>query len=109
MALMDNMATDRDTCLVSAMGEGGHVRSTEARDPMWLVGIVGLAMVYVGTQAILMAMAWWPLALVLGAVLLLPAWRMHPGKNARALRLILWGLAAASLVVGAFLGVASEF
>ncbi|HEY6935478.1 MAG TPA: hypothetical protein VI452_18960 [Marmoricola sp.] len=84
------------------------MRSTDARDPMWLVGIVGLAMVAVGTQAILMATAWWPLALVLGVVLLLPAWRMHPSENARALRMILWGLAAASLVMGVFLGVATE-
>lgn len=81
--------------------------STEARDPMWLVGIVGLAMIWVGTKAILMTMAWWPAALALGAVLLVPAWRMHPSKNARSLRVILLGLAASSLAMGSFLGIAS--
>jgi uncharacterized membrane protein HdeD (DUF308 family) len=88
---------------------------SRSREPMWLVGIVGLAMLYLGTWAVVMAAAaWWPVAVLLGAVLLgvgllgaglvLAAWRMQASHVARSLRIILFGLGVLSLLVGGFVG-----
>ena len=79
------------------------MRAVEAREPAWLVGVVGLAMLYLGTWAVVMAAAaWWPLALLLGSGLALAAWRMQASREARSLRIILFGLGALSVAAGAF-------
>jgi hypothetical protein len=83
-----------------------HPVANDARDPTWLVALVGLAMLYVGTYAILVVMHWWPVALAFGLALLVPAWWMRPSKNARSLRLILFGVATASIVMAVVLGIA---
>lgn len=79
------------------------MRAAEAREPAWLVGVVGLAMLYLGTWAVIVAAAaWWPLALLLGAGLALAAWRMQASRDARSLRIILLALGALSVAAGAF-------
>lgn len=78
---------------------------SRSREPMWLVGIVGLVMLYLGTWAVVMAAAaWWPVAVLLGAGLLLAAWRMQASHDARSLRIILFGLGVLSLLAGAAVG-----
>lgn len=78
---------------------------TTGREPEWLVGLVGLVMLVVGTWAIVVSVrAGWFVALAVGAALLLAAWRMRPSVNARSLRVILAGLAVASLAAAAFWG-----
>lgn len=78
---------------------------SRSREPMWLVGIVGLAMLYLGTWAVVMAaVVWWPVAVLLGVGLVLAAWRMQASHDARSLRFILFGLGVLSLLAGAFVG-----
>ena len=77
------------------------------REPQWLVGLVGLFMLWLGTWAVIVALrAGWFVAVGTGAALLLAAWRMRPSATARSLRLILAGLGVVSMAAAAFCGLA---